>query len=44
MFRRRLGALVDSVVATELVQDICTGKEPAEYDVGKLRKLLFDMP
>ncbi|XP_028391339.1 helicase with zinc finger domain 2-like isoform X2 [Dendronephthya gigantea] len=32
--RRRLGALVDSVVATELVQNICTGEDTAEFDDG----------
>ena len=34
IFRRRLGALVNSVVASELVQDICTGMVSADLDDG----------
>ena len=39
IYRRRIGALVDAVAATEVVQDICIGKVPAMCDVGKLHYL-----
>jgi hypothetical protein len=33
--RRRLEALVDSVGASKLIQDICIGRVSTEDDVGK---------
>jgi hypothetical protein len=41
VFRRRLGALVDSVIASELVQNICIGEFSTELEVGKLTVARF---
>jgi hypothetical protein len=38
VFRRRLGALVDSDVAPENIQDICIGKDSRDLGNGKLKK------